>query len=355
MARRKTLIDLLDELTPATRQAFLDSIGRVTGDVQIRALEDAISRGDTAAVLQIINLGAEYFAPLDRAMRDAYETGGEFVMAELQRMARAQGFKVSAVFGANDPRVTQWLAEQSSRRIVEITSDQRQIISDTLARLAGEGTAPRTAALELIGRVNRATGRREGGIVGLNSQMEGWAANAYRELIEGDTGYFQRTLRDRRFDRTVAKAIREGRGLGPTEARRIVARYRARLLYRRGENIARTELLGTLHASQAEALVQMRTREGLAPEAVTQEWDAQNDGATRDSHRAMDGQTRTQGQPFTTGNGYQMRHPGDASLGAPASEIVNCRCFLRTRVDFITGLRDRLTPDELRDALEAME
>jgi hypothetical protein len=270
-------------------------------------------------------------------------------------MARAQGFKVSAVFGANDPRVTQWLAEQSSRRIVEITSDQRQIISDTLARLAGEGTAPRTAALELIGRVNRATGRREGGIVGLNSQMEGWAANAYRELIEGDTGYFQRTLRDRRFDRTVAKAIREGRGLGPTEARRIVARYRARLLFRRGENIARTELLGTLHASQAEALEQMRTREGLAPEAVTQEWDAQNDGATRDSHRAMDGQTRTQGQPFTTGNGYQMRHPGDASLGAPASEIVNCRCFLRTRVDFITGLRDRLTPDELRDALEAME
>lgn len=354
MARRKTLIDLLDELTPQVRKAFLESIARVTSDVQFAALEDAIRRGDTAAVLQIIDLGAEYFAPLDRTMRDAYQQGGDFVMAELQRMAKRQGARVTGVFGSNDPAVARWLAEQSSRMIVEITNEQGQIVRDTLARLADEGTSPRTTALEIIGRVNRATGRREGGVVGLNSQMHAWAENAYQELLNGDPAYFDRKLRDRRFDRTLARAIREGRGLSPADARRITARYRDRLLYRRGENIARTELLGSLHNSQAAALDQMRRKEGLAPEAIQQEWDAQNDSATRDSHRAMDGQTRQKGEPFVTGNGYRMQHPGDASLGAPASEIINCRCYLRTRVDFITGLRDRLTDEERRAALEAM-
>lgn len=352
MARRKTLIDLLDELTPATRKAFLDSIARVTGDVQIRALEDASARGDTEAVFQIINLGAEYFAPLDRAFRDAYEAGGDFVMAELQRMAARQGVKVTGVFGANDPRVAQWLAEQSSRRIVEITSDQRQIISDTLARLAGEGTAPRTAALEIIGRVNQATGRREGGVIGLNAQMNGWAENAYQELINGDPAYFDRKLRDRRFDRALAKAIREGRGLTPAEARRITARYRDRLLYRRGENIARTELLGALGSSQDEALSQMISREGLQPEAVTEEWDASEDGATRDSHAFMDGQVRKYGELFVTGLGNLARYPADPNL--PAEDRINCRCRKRVRIDFITGLRDRLTDEERRAALDAM-
>lgn len=352
MARRKTLIDLLDELTPQVRKAFLESIARVTSDVQFAALEDAIRRGDTAAVLQIIDLGAEYFAPLDRTMRDAYQQGGDFVMAELQRMAKRQGARVTGVFGSNDPAVARWLAEQSSRMIVEITNEQGQIVRDTLARLADEGTSPRTTALEIIGRVNRATGRREGGVVGLNSQMHAWAENAYQELLNGDPAYFDRKLRDRRFDRTLARAIREGRGLSPADARRITARYRDRLLYRRGENIARTELLGSLGASEDEAISQMIRREGLRQEAVTAEWDASEDGDTRDSHAIMDGQVRKHGELFETGLGNLARYPADPNL--PAKDRINCRCRRRIRVDFITGLRDRLTDEERRAALEAM-
>lgn len=353
MAKRKTLIDLLDDLTPTVRQAFLDSIARVTSDVQIAALEDAFRRGDAQAIVDIVRMDAEFFAPLDRAIRDAYEQGGDFVMSDLQRMARAQGARVSSVFGANDPSVTRWLAEQSSRRIVEITADRVSIIQGALADMADAGTSPRTAALNLVGRYDRLTGRRQGGLVGLTSQQAEWADAAYRQLIKGDPAYFQRKLRDKRFDRTLAKAIREGRGVSPTDARRMVERYRDGLLRMRGETIARTELLGALGASQNEALDQMIRREGLSPDAVKEEWDSAEDGFTRDSHRVMDGQTRRHGEPFVTGLGNLARYPGDENL--PAEDRIGCRCRKRLRIDFIKGLRGRLTDAERRAVLEAME
>lgn len=354
MAKRKTLIDLLDDLTPTVRQAFLDSIARVTSDVQIAALEDAFRRGDAQAIVEIVRMDAEFFAPLDRAIRDAYEMGGDFVMSDLQRMARAQGARVSLVFGANDPSVTRWLQEQSSRRIVEITTDRQAIIQRALADMADAGTSPRTAALNLVGRYDRLTGRRQGGLVGLTSQQSGWADAAYRELVEGDPAYFQRKLRDRRFDRTLAKAIREGRGVSPAEARRIVERYRDGLLRYRGENIARTELLGSLHHAQSAALDQMKRREGLADDAISLTWDAANDAATRDEHRGMDGQVRESGEPFVSPSGYRLKYPGDQSLGAPASMVIQCRCAIRIKVDWISGLRDRLSPEELAEARAAI-
>lgn len=55
------------------------------------------------------------------------------------------------------------------------------------------------------------------------------------------------------------------------------------------------------------------------------EWVATNDARTRPTHAAANGQIRVIGQPFEVG-GYLMLHPLDGSLGAPASEICNCRC-----------------------------
>ena len=49
------------------------------------------------------------------------------------------------------------------------------------------------------------------------------------------------------------------------------------------------------------------------------------DGRTRDSHLDADGQEVDLDQPFEIG-GYKMIQPGDMSLGAPISEVANCRC-----------------------------
>lgn len=359
MAKRKSLLDLLDEIAPEVQAAFIQSIQRITGDASLRALEDAIRRQDTEAVIAVLRLDRGYFAPLDRAMRDAFETGGEWAMGELLREARRQGANtVRGFFDARNPVAEEWLRRQSSRLIVELQGEQRENIARALADAFDRSTSPRATALDLVGRVSRATGQREGGIIGLTSQQAQWAQNAFDEITSGDpaqvSNYFSRAARDRRFDRTVARAAREGRGVTAEEARRIVGRYRDGLLRYRGETIARTEMLGSLHEAQDQALAQMAEREGLAPGAISEAWDAANDSATRSSHRAMDGQRRARGEPFETGAGYLMRYPGDRSLGAPASEIIQCRCVKRVSVDFISGLRDRLTDEERRAALEAM-
>lgn len=54
-------------------------------------------------------------------------------------------------------------------------------------------------------------------------------------------------------------------------------------------------------------------------------WIGQNDGRERSSHIAMNGKKVAKDDKFEVG-GYKMKYPCDRSSGAPAKEIVNCRC-----------------------------
>src|SRR5690606_15625034 len=81
--------------------------------------------------------------------------------------------------------------------------------------------------------------------------------------------------------------------------------------------IARTEATASLNAGQQA----LRDEE----EVPNKQWIATVDGLTRETHSATDLEIVPNGQPFLVG-GYPMNHPGDGSLGAPAEEIVNCRC-----------------------------
>jgi hypothetical protein len=205
-----------------------------------------------------------------------------------------------------------------------------------------EGVSANRAKLDIIGRSPARGLPRQGGIVGLTSQQAGYVQNMRADLLSGDParmeGYFDRKRRDRRFDATVRKAIASGKPVSKADVDRIAGRYADRLLQLRGETIARTELLTSLHAAQDEGLEQMIERGVIGRDAVTLTWDAAGDKDTRDSHRVMDGQKRQKGQPFTTGNGHLLMRPGDRSMGAPAKETINCRCRLEVDIDFLAGL-----------------
>ena len=205
------------------------------------------------------------------------------------------------------------------------------------------GVSPRATALDIVGRLNRATGQREGGVIGLTRATVRQVHGARQAMLSGATEGMRRYLgyarRDHRFDPIVARAIAEGRPVPADQARKIAGRLEDRYLVTRGETIARTELLQSLHAAQDESLAQLVDRGVLKPEQINRTWDATEDAATRPSHRAAEGQVVKQSETFVVG-GYKMKHPGDRSFGAPAEEIVNCRCRVRVWVDHLAGLRE---------------
>lgn len=214
-------------------------------------------------------------------------------------------------------------------------ADQEQAIRQTVEQGLADGRNPRGVALEVVGRLNRQTGRREGGIIGLTSQQAGYATNARKQLEALDEGYFERKLRDKRFDRTVAKAIREEKPLSRADIDRITGRYADRLLAHRGEIIARTESIAALHAGQFEAARQLVESGKVRADQIVKTWDATGDARTRPTHAAMDGQTVGLFEAFTSPSGARLMHPHDVSLGAPADEIIQCRCFMAVKVKYL--------------------
>lgn len=345
MAKRETLITMIDRLEPTVRRAFLESINRITSDVQLSLLEDAIAKRDMPRVFRLLNLRSEYFEPLDRALTAAYQGAGDAVMAGLMDEAARAGYRITGQFSSRNLRAEGWLRRQSSQLITEITEDQRDTVRVLMEAATRQGSAPRSTALDLVGRINRKTGVREGGAIGLRSDQVARGERVREILTTNPRDYFIKDRAtgewkprykgtDRRFDRKVAKAIREDRTLSKVDAEKVVRKYRATMLRQRGETIARTELLGSVHAAQEEGLSQLVDDSKVDRENIMTEWDSSEDSDTRDSHRAADGQKRQKGEPFDVG-GYQMLHPGDRSLGAPAEEIINCRCYRRTRIDWI--------------------
>jgi hypothetical protein len=100
----------------------------------------------------------------------------------------------------------------------------------------------------------------------------------------------------------------------------------------RGQTIARTETIKALNAGRQEAIDQLveSPNNNIAAADVTKTWQDTGDSRTRSSHGAADGQKVGKDEAFTVG-GYQLRYPGDTSLGAPGGETINCRCYMQVR------------------------
>lgn len=197
------------------------------------------------------------------------------------------------------------------------------------------GNNPRDTALDITGRINRETGRREGGILGLTTQQTDAVIRARVELQNLDPAYFERKRRDKRFDSLVRKAIQSGKPLSKADIEKVIGRYKDRLLAYRGEVIARTETLASLNAGKEEGIRQLMDTGKVKASQVTKVWNATMDDRTRDTHVAMNGQAVGINGYFTTPSGALMMHPHDNSMGAPASETIQCRCWYQIKIDYL--------------------
>ncbi|MFI5409134.1 phage minor head protein [Kaistia sp. UC242_56] len=346
MARRsdRDLIEgLLATQEDAVRAAFMEAIADIVNTVVLKIVVERLERGDIEGALQALQLDAAAFSKLELRLADAYNSGGMATVGSMPKVRDPQGGRVVFRFGVRNLEAETWLREHSSALITAILDDQRVAIRLALSEGLAEGQNPRATALNVVGRVNRVTGRREGGIIGITSAQERYVANARQELVSGDPAqlraYLGRERRDKRFDRTILGAIKSGKPLDAEMITRIVGRYSDRLLELRGEFLARTETMMALSKGRDDAIRQQIEAGKIRVEDVTKIWRSAGDNRVRHTHRALNGKKVPMEGVFQSPSGAVLRFPCDPR--APISEISGCRCVVSYDIDYFASVVER--------------
>lgn len=335
---RQKFDDLTRKFIPSIRRAFISSMQDIRDSAVLKEIIDAIRMGDVDLAIRRTGISPAAMRPITAEIERAFETGGVTVVDSLpKRLSNSDG-RVVVRFDVRDSRAERLLREHSSQLVTRITDDTRQTVRNFLQEGMRQGNNPRTMALDLIGRLDPTTGHRTGGVIGLTPTQERWTARTEQMLRDLDKRYFTRGLRDKRFDRTVAAAIRDQKPLSDEVISKLVSRYRDNALRYRGEVIARTETIQMLNKAEHEAINQSVDTGAVRESDVTRIWDDTGDERTRHSHEEMRGQTVGLNEPFTFPDGSKAMFPGDASMGAPAEETIQCRCRARMQIDYFAGV-----------------
>lgn len=297
------------------REAFAAFVRDVKSPGVVSEIVALLQAGDTEAALQIVDTYVTRMgAVIPRIFQDAAIAEAAVLAADLARIAP----RVAIAFDPTDVAAADLMRRASLEFVREFTDKQREAVRQAVTRSMISGAGP------------TATARAFRDAIGLTAYQEG-VVERYRVLLErGSSEALDRDLRDKRFDGTIRRSLRERKPLEPAQVDRMVERYRERMLKSRAETIATTE--GTRVTSEArdEAFRQAAEASGLDLSLVDEIWNSTRDQRTRETHRAMNRQVRPFGVAFDSPSGAQLRYPGDPL--APAAEVIRCRCHKTRRI-----------------------
>ena len=301
----------------------------------LKQLEAAIELNDVDAVYDILGINESTFSPISEIVRQSYIRGGVTGALQIGRIPKNDNM-VAFNYNVRNQRAEEWLFNESSRLIVEITESQRELVRDVMLDGMAVGDNPKTTAKNLVGRVDKSKNRRVGGVIGLTNQQAGWIGSAKQELKDLDENYFTRELRDKRLDGQIKKAIRDGKKLDAKLLNLAIERMQEKTLKYRSETISRTESITALRAGQYEAIAQAIDEGGVVASDVIKKWDATGGHRTRHWHNQAEQDYRDGiplDEPFVVA-GEMLMYAGDTSLGATGKNTINCRCRMIAEIDF---------------------
>ena len=319
---------LLGELRPAVRESFLEAMDNVAGNINRPALLSALRRQDIEAAVRALNLNPAALDVLRETIRDAVKQGGVIEVVNTPAT-------IHAFFAVGNPRAEAIAAQRAGTLIQDITQGSLQAVRERVTEGIATGENPLTTARTIAGTYDRRTGQRTGGVVGLTARDNLAASRARDELRNLSPSYLQRKARDKRYDPTIARAIRTRKPLSREYINRVILRYQDSLLHKRGLLIAQTETIAALNGGRYEYLQQLVDDGRVLPEEITLTWKTLVDDRVRDTHVAMHDKKTKFGTPFVFPRGGQARYPGDNTLGAPSREVVNCRCTMQIHISWI--------------------
>ena len=306
---KERLLAQLDKEERTIREAFVLFLKTVKSDEVLSEINALLAAEDVAGALQIVDT---HIIRMSTVLAAVFIDAGTTEAAVLATGLGTSGIGIA--FDPSDIRTANIMRTNQLEFIREITDGQRSSIRQALVRAFDEGAGPRQTAAIFRDAI------------GLTANQEK-AVNNYRSLLEANSRQaLNRDLRDRRFDRTVERAIREDEPLTTTQIDRMVNRYRERQLQFRAENIARTEGVRATSMARHDALRQVVEEAEIPEENVRRKWNRTGDNRVRDHHDVMQDQLVGLDEKFIDGLGNQLLFPGDPS--APMETTAQCRCIV---------------------------
>ncbi|MET3648034.1 phage minor head protein [Phyllobacterium ifriqiyense] len=341
MASNRSIFEqLLDKYDQTLAEAFFQGIDAIKSQITLKIVVERLERGDIAGAVEAMQLEDEAFSALEIALREAYNAGGVSFVENLPKLKDPEGNRVIWRFGVRDYAGEAFLRDHSAQLVTRIVEDQRVAVRQALETGLSEGRNPRSTALDVVGRINRVTGKREGGIIGLTSPQERYIALARAELLSGDVtllrNYLGRGRRVKRYDSVVLRAISDGKPIPQDMVTRMLDGYSNRLLELRGEILARTETMMAIGTARENAMRQQIDAGKVASQDVQKIWRSAADGRVRHTHRVLNGQAVGFDAAFQSVSGARLRFPGDPD--APVNEISGCRCHLEYKIDYFASV-----------------
>lgn len=341
-----TFDELLQRYEPSLAAAFRECIDGIRSTVVLKTVVDRLERGDVTGAVRAIQVEPQAFAALELALQEAFTAGGINMVQSLPQLVAPDGTRVLFQFGVRNLMAETMLRNQSSMLLTNIVEDQREALRIAFEAGLSRGQNPTRTALDVIGRVSRVTGRREGGVIGLTSRQVEFVERARESLstgnVEGMRRYLDMKTRDRRYDRTVANAIREGKPLPDATVASIIGRLTDRNLKLRGDTIALEETRTALFSVRDVAIRQQIEAGKFTAQEVTKHWRHSGSENPRMQHLEMAAHYRKDGvpldQPFIAPDGTAMMYPH--APGVPARHRIGCKCRVEYDIDWIAaGLR----------------
>lgn len=337
-----TYDELLQRYEPKLATAFMASIREISSNVVLQTVIDALKIGDITAAVKAMQMDPSAFGVLELALQEAFNAGGADLVQGLPQLIDPDGMRVLFQFGARNLDAEFALRTLSSSMVTAITEESRAALRIALEAGLSAGRNPTETALDVVGRINPVSGKREGGMIGLTTRQVQTIEKARAGFASGDKAAMQSYMtlktRDKRFDRTVAKAIREGTTLPPEKQAEIIRNLNNKNLKRRGDLIARTETMQALGTSRDVAMQQQVDAGKVQEENIEKEWHSAGDNDVRYSHRALNRKKVKKSENFVTPRMAILRYPGDPQ--APLSETACCRCWCEYRINYkAEGLR----------------
>lgn len=341
MARR-TLDNLISLMIPEVQKIFLEVMQDIVDEAFIDEMIKAIEENNPEALFKATGFTPAALDPIIRAIEKVYQDAGEVTGDGFPARIRTPSGSISFRFDMRNKRVEQDLREKSSSLITLLTDEARENVRVTLERGLIAGENPKKTALDIVGRIDPVTKQRVGGVIGLTNQQEQWVSNSRKYLENLDKNYFNLSLRDKRFDGIVKKAIKNNESLSSDQIEKLVTAYKNRSLKYRAETIARTETIQSINRAEYQAHMQLVDEDAINPNAIRKYWDSTGDRATRRTHTLLEKKYQEEGvsldEPFVSPSGAKLLYPGDTSLGAPGAETINCRCRQLIKVDWLSGV-----------------